>query len=395
MSMNTDPAFIPFHRPLIGKEEEAAALRILRSGWLTTGSETQAFERDFTALTGVRHALAVNSATAGLHLALEAFGLGPGDRVVMSPLTFTASAEVVRYLGAEVVFADIEPDDQSWNIDPRAVEQAIRKDPFIKAMMPVHIGGRLCDMKSLSELAELRKLWVLEDAAHAFPLQRDGRWAGTLGDAGVFSFYATKTITTGEGGMVVTDNSDLAARISLMRLHGIDRDIWTRYSDGAKARSWEYDITAPGYKYNMTDLSAAIGRVQLERANFLLDERKALCRHYLQELSSLDSIILPPFDEDHAWHLFVIQIKEECWSLSRDEIMERLFENGIGVSVHFKPLHLMKYWKERYQLTPDAYPESVRKFRRSISLPLWPGLTEQNQDRIISVLKDLARKFRR
>jgi dTDP-4-amino-4,6-dideoxygalactose transaminase len=395
MSMNTEPGKIPFHRPLLGPEEESAVLEVLRSGWLTTGSVTKAFEDDFARFTGVKYALAVNSATSGLHLALESYGVGPGDRVIMSPLTFTASAEVVRYLGAEVRFADIEADDNSWNLDPGKLEQVLKTEPDAKAIMPVHVGGRSCDMASIKKLAEPRKLWILEDAAHAFPVKAGDRFIGTLGDAGVYSFYATKTMTAGEGGMIATDNPELAKRISVMRLHGIDRDVWARYSDKAGARSWEYDIVAPGFKYNLTDIASALGRVQLKKSQIFLAERKKMVRHYLQELSSIESLILPPFQDDHAWHLFVIQLKEEQWSLSRDEVMERLFEKGIGVSVHFKPLHLMTYWKERYHLTPEDFPESLKKFRRSISLPLWPGLPLNDQDRIISVLKDLSRRFRR
>ena len=263
MSRNTD--FIPFARPSLGIEEETAVLRVLRSGWLTTGKEAKSFEMEFAKHINSSHALAVNSATSGLHLALEALGLKPGDKVITSPYTFTSTAEVIRYRGADPVFADI--DSKTFNINPVAVENLLKKDPSIKGIIPIHIGGNPCDMDSLMNIRNRFNVFLLEDAAHAFPVQYNGKFLGTFGDAGVFSFYATKTITTGEGGMIVTNNEDAAKRMSVMRLHGIDREIWDRYTSDKPA--WEYSIVEAGFKYNMPDIAASIGREQLKKGRKL------------------------------------------------------------------------------------------------------------------------------
>lgn len=387
MNRNTD--FIPFARPDIGRREEDAVLRVMRSGWLTTGSETKSFEEEFARYVGVPHALAVNSATAGLHLALEALGVGPGDKVVTTPYTFTASAEIIRYLGADPLFVDIGK--ESFHIDPEGIEQVFRSGAGkerIRAVLPVHVAGEVRGMERILEICRGRGIPVVEDAAHAFPSLTPLGYAGTLGDAGVFSFYATKTITTGEGGMVVTRDPDIAGRIATMRLHGIDREVWNRYTS-AEA-SWSYSVVEAGYKYNLTDIASAIGRVQLGRAREFLDKRARIARQYLDAFADRDYLVLPADSPGHAWHLFLLRLDENRLTISRDDFILRLSERGIGTSVHFIPLHLHPYWKNRYGLRPGDFPEAVRKYSGVISLPIYPALTDDRIRRIIEAVIDIG-----
>ncbi|MFQ3547906.1 MAG: DegT/DnrJ/EryC1/StrS aminotransferase family protein [Termitinemataceae bacterium] len=418
---NTQPSPIPFALPFIGKEEEEAVLRVLRSGWLTTGTETLQFEKEFAEFFGEPiHALAVNSATSGLHLALEACGVGPGDVVLTSPYTFTATAEVVRYLGAHVAFVDVVPG--TYLMDPQKLETTLerlssglpayphrcndhcnniidgrvsndaasegfgpRGKPTV--VIPVHIAGLSCDMDAITRLATKYNVRIVEDAAHAFPSRRtDGRWVGLIGDIGVFSFYATKTITTGEGGMVVTGDEALAKRISIMRSHGIDRSIWNRYRD-TKA-SWRYAVVAPGYKYNLSDVLAAIGRVQLQRALDLLAMRKAIAEQYNQAFSESKALMIPPNSFENAWHLYPLRLAGPQGPQRRDAFIEALQQAGIGVSVHFIPLHTMPYYAQLYGLDDHDFPYALDSFSRSISLPIWPGMTDLHVKRVIeTVLK--------
>ena len=381
--------FVPFFRPSLGREEEEAVLAVMRSGWLTTGAVAAKFEEEFARRVGARHAVAVSSATAGLHLALEALGVGPGTVVLTSPYTFASTAEVVRYLGADPLFVDI--DRTTLNLDPARLEERLvsleREGRRVSAIIPVHIAGLPCDMDRISALAAAHGVPVVEDAAHAFPVRHGGRWVGTLGAAGVYSFYATKTITTGEGGMVVTDRDDLAGRMRTMRLHGIDRDVWNRYT--APGAGWKYDVVAPGFKYNLSDLAAAIGRVQLARADELLAARRAVAQRYLDELAGLDFLTLPPVSENHAWHLFIIRVREERLGRTRDECIQRLHEQGIGISVHFIPLHLMSYYRARYDLAPEAFPAALECYLGAISLPLSPAMGDEETGRVVSAVKSL------
>jgi dTDP-4-amino-4,6-dideoxygalactose transaminase len=387
MNRNTD--YIPFALPDIGREEEEAVIRVLRSGWLTTGGESKAFEEEFGRFVGSPHALAVNSATSGLHLALEALGVGPGDRVLTTPYTFTASAEVVRYLGADPEFVDIER--ESFAVDPDGIERALadRKGKGrVAAILPVHIAGEVRGMDRILSISRRYGIPVVEDSAHAFPSKTAGGYAGTLGRIGVYSFYATKTITTGEGGMIVTEDEGLSRRMGIMRLHGIDREIWNRYT--SKDASWRYGVVEAGYKYNMTDLAAALGRVQLRRAEEFLDKRAAIARRYREAFRDRDYLVLPAESEGHAWHLFLLRIDESKLTIDRDEYIERLRELGIGTSVHFIPLHLHPYWRDRYGLKRDDFPESVKKFGSSISIPIYPALTEARVERIIQGLTSVG-----
>lgn len=390
--MNRSTDFIPFAKPSTGPEEEEAAVRVIRSGWLTSGIEVKAFEKEFASYVGARHALAVNSATAGLHLALEALGIGPGDLVATTPYTFTATAEVIRYLGADPLFIDIE--EESWNIDPLQFEKAAEEHRGkIKAVIPVHMGGHHCRMNEICRIAGKYGIRILEDAAHSFPVKTDKGYSGTIGDAGVYSFYANKTITTGEGGMVVTDSDELAKRISVMRLHGIDRDVWNRYT--AKGGSWRYAVVEAGFKYNMTDIAAAIGREQLKKAESFYKSRKEIAEKYNRELEGLDFVTLPPHAKYHSWHLYILRIDPAKLDIDRDRFIECLGEEGIGTSVHYIPLHIMPYYSERYKLKPQDYPEALKKYGMSISLPVFPGMTADQTARVSDAVKRIGERHRR
>lgn len=395
---------IPFARPSIGDREIAAVTRVLRSGWLTTGAEAQAFEREFAAAVNVPHACAVASATAGLHLALEAVGTGPGSSVILPSLTFTATAEVVRYLGAEVVFADVGPD--TLLIDPTDIQRrvaAVRAaGGRVAAIVPVHLAGEACDMDAICDIARREGIPVIEDAAHAFPGHLDGRSLGTIGDLGVYSFYANKTITTGEGGMVVTRRAEYARRIALMRNHGIDREAWSRYTDAGVAPgdrpaansrgAWYYEVVEAGYKYNLPDTAAAIGRVQLERAEELRAAREACAARYSSGLADLERaglLTLPEHRDGHSWHLYIIRLQGVEDSGPRDRLIEALRQERIGTSVHYIPLHLMPYWRDRYPAAAGTLPRTEQRYREIVSLPLYPDLDSADQDRVMRTLGEL------
>jgi len=378
--------FLPFALPEIGEEEIAEVVDTLRSGWVTTGPKAKRFEEDFVEFLGdaALQALAVNSATAGLHLALEALGIGPGDEVITTTHTFTATAEVARYLGADVVLVDIDPG--TLCIDPKLVEAAIT--PRTKAILPVHYAGLAADMPALLAIARQHGLKVVEDAAHALPTTCGGRLIGTLeSDVTVFSFYANKTITTGEGGMVVTRDAALAQRMRTMRLHGMSRDAFDRFT--AKVPSWYYEIVAPGFKYNLTDIAAALGIHQLRRAHTFHRRRAELAALYDAGLAGLP-VITPPWpamDGDiHAWHLYVLQLGDAA-TIERDVLIERLFAAGIGCSVHYIPLHLQPYWRDRYALRAEQFPNSERAYRRMLSLPLYTRMTDADVRRVVDAVR--------
>ena len=377
--------FLPFALPEIGEEEIAEVVDTLRSGWVTTGPKAKRFEDDFAQFLGdpSLHCMAVNSATAGLHLALEALGIGPGDEVITTTHTFTATAEVVRYLGADVVLVDIDP--ATLCIDPRLVETAVT--PRTKAIMPVHFGGLAVDMPALLEIAQRHDLKVVEDAAHALPTTSNGALVGTLGsDATVFSFYANKTITTGEGGMVVTRDAELAKRIRTMRLHGMSRDAFDRFT--AKVPSWYYEIVAPGFKYNLTDIAAAIGIHQLKRARAFHARRAEIAQAYHEAFAGLP-LITPPdakAGDLHAWHLYPLRTSDEA-KVGRDTLIEQLFAAGIGCSVHYIPLHLQPYWRDRYGLRAEDFPHSQKAYERMLSLPIYTRMTDAAVQRVASAVQ--------
>jgi dTDP-4-amino-4,6-dideoxygalactose transaminase len=383
----SEQARIPFALPDIGEEEIAEVVDSLRSGWLTTGPKTKRFERDFEAFLGREgvEAVAVNSATAGLHLALEAAGVGPGDEVVTTPYTFTATAEVVRYLGADPVFADIDP--STFNVDPAEVERRIT--PRTRAIVPVHFAGLACDMDALLDIARRYGLKVVEDAAHALPARHAGRLVGTLdSDFAVYSFYVTKTIATGEGGMVVTRDPEGAARCRRMRLHGISRDVFDRYTSDKPA--WFYEVVAPGFKYNMTDVAASMGIHQLRKAWRFRDRRAAIAARYDAAFRDLP-VDLPPQPPEgglHAWHLYVLRLRDEA-PVSRDRFIERMAGLGVGCSVHFIPLHLQPYWRDRYGLAPGDFPNALRAYERAVSLPIYTKMSDGDVDRVVATVREI------
>jgi dTDP-4-amino-4,6-dideoxygalactose transaminase len=384
--MNRNIDFIPFARPSIGVEEENAVLEVLRSGWLTTGKVAREFEEEFASFVGARRALAVNSATSGLLLALEALGVGPGSKVATSPYTFTSSAAVARHLGAELAFCDISKED--YNIDPTRLDALLAADPSIRVVLPVHVGGMPCRMGEILEICRRRGAKIVEDAAHAFPLRLPEGAAGTLGDAGVYSFYATKTITTGEGGMIVSRDESALARMETMRLHGFDRTVWDRYT--SKTASWRYDVVEAGYKCNLPDLLAAVGREQLKKADLFLEQRRAIAARYLKAFAEHPAFETPPVHPSHSWHLFSLRIRPEALRTGRDEFADRLQSAGIGVSVHFIPLHILSYWSKRYSLQPKDFPEANAKYSRTISLPIWQGMSDAQTDRVSQAVLETA-----
>ena len=379
--------FLPFALPEIGDEEIAEVVDTLRSGWITTGPKAKRFEQAFVEFLGdpSLEAIAVNSATAGLHLALEALGIGPGDEVITTTLTFTATAEVVRYLGADVVLVDVDP--ATLQIDPRAVEAAIT--PRTKAVIPVHYAGLAADMDAILGIARRHGLAVVEDAAHALPATSGGALVGTLAsEACVFSFYANKTMTTGEGGMLVTRDAALAKRARVMRLHGMSRDAFDRYS--AKVPSWAYEIVAPGFKYNLTDIAAALGLHQLKRLEGFAQRRAAIAARYDEAFADLP-LVMPPRPapgERHAWHLYVVRLTDAA-PFARDRFIERLFEEGIGCSVHFIPLHLHPYWRDRHALRPQQFPHAQHAYERMLTLPLYTRMSDADVERVIDTVRRL------
>lgn len=384
--------FIPFAMPDLGEEEIRAVVETLRSGWITTGPRTKQFEREFASFVGGDvHALAVNSGTAGLHLALEAIGIGPGDEVITTTHTFTATAEVIRYLGARPVFVDIDP--QTFCIDPKGIEAAITQRT--RAIIPVHFGGMCCDMDAIIAISKHRNVKVVEDAAHALPTTWKGELVGNLDtDACVFSFYATKSLATGEGGMVVTRDTEIAKRVAIMRLHGINRDAFDRYISHKPA--WRYEVVAPGFKYNLTDVASAIGIEQLKKMSRFHLRRLALAARYDNALRDLPLILPPrPLDRSsHAWHLYVVQLFESA-DVSRDEFIEAMAAAGVGTSVHFIPLHLHPYWRDMYGLRPEQFPHATRAFNHIVSLPLYTRMTDSDQDRTISAIRSVLGRKRR
>ena len=379
--------FLPFALPELGDEEIAEVVDTLRSGWITTGPKAKRFEAEFAAWLGdpVLHAIAVNSATAGLHLALEALGVGPGDEVITTTHTFTATAEVVRYLGADVVLVDIDP--ATLCIDPAAIERAIT--PATRAIVPVHYAGLAADMGAILAIARRHGLKVVEDAAHALPTTCHGALVGTLAsDACVFSFYANKTMTTGEGGMLVTRDAALAKRAKVMRLHGMSRDAFDRFT--ASVPGWAYEIVAPGFKYNLTDIAAALGLHQLKRLGAFQQRREAIAARYAAAFADLP-LLLPPRPaggDTHAWHLYVIRLADGA-PLARDRFIEQLFDAGIGCSVHYIPLHLQPYWRDRYRLTPEQFPHSQRAYERCVTLPLYTRMSDADVERVVATVRRL------
>ncbi len=382
--------FLPFHVPDIGEEEIQSVVETLRSGWLTTGAKTKQFEEEFAQRIGARYAVAVNSCTAALHLALEAIGIREGDEVIVPTMTFAATAEVVHYFKARPVPVDCRGD--TLNIDLDQIKKAL--SPRTKAIIPVHFAGQPCEMDGILEIARLHNLKVIEDAAHALPARYRGKMVGTIGDITCFSFYSTKSITTGEGGMATTENSEWAERMRMMGLHGISRDAWKRYTSQG---SWQYEICYPGYKYNLTDIAAALGIPQLRKCDHFGKIRQHYATIYNEGFKAIPEITVPHVAEgvEHAWHLYVIQLDLDRLRIGRNEMIDILKKHGIGSSVHFIPLHLHPYYRDTYSYRPEDFPMASAVFNRIISLPLYSKMTEANIHHVIEVVTRLMQEHRR
>lgn len=401
---------VPFHRAAITKAEEDAVLDVLRSGWLTTGKYALEFEKKFTEAVTLADdeakgrspviSLAVNSNTSGMILAMEACGVKAGKAVITTPYTFVSTAACARHLNADVFFADIEKD--TYSIDPDKIEEILKKDAQnghkVQAIVPVHIAGNICNMKKILELAEKystpdHKIYVIEDAAHSFPSPTALGYAGTIGDVGVFSFYVTKTITTAEGGMVCTRNPELAKRMTVMRMHGMDRTTWDRYT--SPRASWEYDIIAPGYKFNLPDVLAAIGCCQVERGQLFYEQRKKIVDMYNEAFKNLDFIQLPPDGEGNSWHLYLMRIIPSKLKITREEFAKKMQAEGLGISVHFIPIFHFTYWKELYpDFTAENYPNAENQYNRTISIPLYPDMTEEQAQLVINTIIRIGKENR-
>jgi dTDP-4-amino-4,6-dideoxygalactose transaminase len=398
---------VPFMKPHLGLQEIAEVVDTLRSGWLTTGPKVKKFESKFAKAVNAPYAVAVNSCTAALHLAVEALGLKPGQAVLVPTMTFAATSEVVLYKNAIPLLVDCDPTTGNIDLeDARKMVNMLRagklkciapSDVEVVGIIPVHVGGLMLDIAAVKAFAREFGLWVVEDAAHAFPSAwrsgPDTRWqycGDDTSDVTCYSFYANKTITTGEGGMAVTNREDIAEKMRLMSLHGLSRDAWQRYS---QTGSWDYQIMAPGFKYNLTDIAAAIGIHQLAAARDLRDRREEIAEYYLEKFAQVDEIDLPPTDSDrlHSWHLFPIRLSLEKLAIDRNEFIEELKKYGIGCSVHWRPLHLHPYYIDRYQWQAELFPNSTHMWQRVISLPLFPSMTDDEVDRVVDVIRYLCR----
>lgn len=378
-------SFLPFARPDIGDDEIREVTEALRSGWVTTGPKTEQLETEFAEAVDAKHAVAVNSCTAALHLALEAAGVRAGDEVITTPFTFAATAEVIRYFDARPVLIDV--DAETLNLHPDLIETAVTDRT--KAIIPVHIAGAAADLDPIIEVARRHRLAVVEDAAHSFPTRYKGRMVGSIGDVTCFSFYATKTMTTGEGGMITTNDAALAERCRIMSLHGISKDAWKRYTAEG---SWRYEIIAPGFKYNMTDIAAAMGLAQLRKAERMFRRRQEIAARYSESFSPMPELQVPasPSYSTHAWHLYMLRLHLDRLSIDRDTFVERLRERNIGVSVHFIPLHVHPYYRATYGYAPDDFPVAYREYLREISLPIYSIMSDEDVDSVIEAVADIV-----
>ncbi|HCY77907.1 MAG TPA: UDP-4-amino-4,6-dideoxy-N-acetyl-beta-L-altrosamine transaminase [Ignavibacteriales bacterium] len=386
--MNKD--YLLFHKPFISEEEIDEMTDTLRSGWLSMGPKTIRFEEEFNKYIGAKRSVAVSSWTAAGHLTLEAFGIERGDEVIVPTMTFPATAEIVCYFGAKPVIVDV--DEDTLNISLEEIEKAIT--PKTKAIIPVHYGGQPCDLDEIQAIASAHNLKVLEDAAHSLPATYKDKKIGTISDVTCFSFYATKTLSTGEGGMICTNNEEIAERCAIMRLHGINRDAWKRYSE---AGSWYYEVVAPGYKYNFTDLQASLGLPQLKKVDAMWEWRKKIASRYFDGLKNLDLIKLPVVksDRESSWHLFPVRLNLEMLTKNRAQIIDELKNNNVGVGVHFMPVHQHLYYSETFNLDDKNFPVASAAFPRLMSLPIYPGMTDQSVEKVINTVTDLLNKFRR
>jgi UDP-4-amino-4,6-dideoxy-N-acetyl-beta-L-altrosamine transaminase len=377
------PEFLPYCQPLIGEEEIEEVIDTLKSGWLSTGPKAMKLEDLIREYVGAKEAICVNSCTAALHLSLIALDIGRGDEVITSPFTFASTGNVIVHVGAKPVFVDIKKD--TYNIDPEKIEAAIT--PRTKAIMPVHYAGQPCDMEAILQIARKHNIYVIEDAAHAIGAEYQGKKVGIIGDATCFSFYATKNMTTGEGGAITTDDNKLADRFRILRLHGISKDAWKRYSAGG---SWYYEIEECGWKYNMIDMQASLGIHQLKKLDSFIETRRKYVRIYNEEFNKLEGVITPyeKPDSKHVYHLYPILLKE----FKRDEFVEKMAAKGIGYSVHFIPLHLHPFYRKEFHFKKGDFPNAEWVYQREVSLPLYPKMSEDDVWRVITAVKDIIHK---
>ena len=413
-------SFLPFSLPSIGEEEIAEVIDSLRSGWITTGPKTKRFEEAFREYIGAKHAIAVNSCTAGLHIALTALGIGPGDAVISTPMTFCSSIHVIEHVGARPILVDVEPD--TLNIDPERIEEELKSQipnskSKIRAVLPVHYGGQPCDLDAIYAMAARHNLPIVEDAAHALSAKYKGHLIGSstgsqlaIGNSQLtidhsqltcFSFYATKNLTTGEGGMITTADDELAERMRLLSLHGMSRDAWKRYTSTG---SWYYEVLLPGYKDNMTDIQAAIGLHQLRKLPQFQARRREIVHRYNEAFSQFDEFQIPTErpEVEHAWHLYVLRLDLERFpairnpkSEIRNQFIEELKARNIGTSVHFIPVHLHPYYRDRYGYKAEDFPVAYREYQRMVSLPLYPRMSDQDVEDVIEAVVDVVKRYRR
>ena len=388
-------SFLPFSPPLIGEEEINEVVDVLREGWITTGPKVKRFEEDFAAFVKAPAALALNSGTAALHVALATLGIHSGDAVITTPMTFCSCVHVIEQVGARPLLVDVEPN--TLNIDPNKIEGVLklktRNSKFrIKALLPVHLYGHPCDMGAIREIARKYNLRVIEDAAHALPARFNGQMIGTIGDLTAFSFYSTKNITTAEGGML-TGSSELIDKARIWSLHGMSRDAWNRYSDEG---SWYYEVVCAGFKYNMPDIAAAMGIQQLRKLNQFQTRRKEIVSRYNEVFSHFEELQIPVkrAGVEHAWHLYVIRLNLSRLKINRNQFIEELRKRNIGTSVHFIPIHLHPYYREKYGYKPDDFPITYREYQRIISLPLYPKMTNEDVEDVIAAVTDVLQLFR-
>ena len=382
--------FLPFYKPSIGPEEIKQVVKTLKSGWITAGPKTKEFEEKFAKFINAKYAVAVNSGTATLHLALAVIDLKRNDEVIVPTMTFAATAEVVRYFDAKPVLTDINP--ETLLINPEDIKKKITKKT--KAIIPVHYGGQACDVDKILKIAKKHKLNVIWDAAHSLPTKYKGKIIGSFPDLTCFSFYATKPITTGEGGMLVTNNKIWAEKASVLSLHGISKDAWKRYT---ATGSWYYEIIAPGFKYNLTDIAASMGLVQLKRCYQLFKKRKKIAQKYNQGFKNIPEVIIPTTGKysTNAWHLYPLQLNLEILKINRGKFIKELKKRNIGFSVHFIPLHLHPYYKKKYGYKANDFPQAYSAYKRIISLPIYPKMTQKDVQDVILAIKDIVKKFKK